>query len=223
MLFIIAPHVVADGQMENAATIARAVGESARAAPGFVNRLVCHVLSNPNEVWSIVAWKDREAFDNWLKDRTLPWTPDFPKKVYSQGAALTEAMHFDLLNQQGDFFNVSPPSRSRLGALTDGAPTIVVAPHVIRKEEMYLGKRLVREVGESIRKARGFIGRVELGLQGSETRLWSISTWDNHQSFLNWRDARSQDFWWKPEINPIVFEQGALAEEAVMMQIVTRE
>lgn len=223
MLFIIAPHVVADGQMANAEMIAREVGKSASAAPGFVGRLVCHVLSNPNEVWSVVAWDNRQSFDDWLANRRLPWAPDFPRQVYAQGAALSEAMHFDLIDQQGSFFSVLPPGNSRLGEVLEEAPAIVIAPHVVRPEELYLGRRLIREVGESIRKAKGFIGRVELGLQGSETRLWSISTWDNYQSFLNWRDSRTRDFWWKPEINHIVFEQGALAEEAVMMQIVTRE
>ena len=223
MRFIIAPHTVADGQMDNAAAIAKEVGRSAQAASGFVGRLVCHVLSNPNEVWSLVAWQDEQSFDGWLKERRLPWPPEYPKTVYAQGAALSEAMHFDLLDQQGDFFNVAPPASSRLGVLLDGAPVIVLAPHVIRQEELYLGRRLVREVGESIRKAQGFFGRVELALHGSETKLWSISTWKNYQSFLDWRESRTKDFWWKPEINHIVFEQGALAEEAVMMQIVERE
>ena len=223
MFFIIAPHVVAEGQLEMADYIAREVGKSSQAAPGFVNRLVCHVLTKPEEVWSLVAWRSKADFENWLKVRKLPWEADVPKKVYAEGAAISEALQFDLLEEQGQFFNVFPPAESKLGTLLEGAPAIVVAPHVIKKEELSLGRRLIKEVGHSAKKAKGFIGRIEIMIQGSETRLWSISTWKSYADFDVWKDVRTEDFWWKPEINHIVFDQGALVEEAVMMQIVTRE
>lgn len=221
MLYIIAPHVVAPGQMPTAAQMAHEVGESARRTDGFVGRLVGTNRARTDEVWSIVAWKDRAAFDGWLKVRKFWWTTDDLHRVYSQGALVQDAEYFDLMDEQGAYFEVSPPEGAVLGETRDDLPVTVVAPHVIEPSELDLAKRMIHEVGESIRKASGFVGRIELQSQRSPYRIWSVSSWRRQADFEAWKNARK--FWWTPDDVKRVFPEGALAEDAKQLDVVSRQ
>ncbi len=170
MLMIIAPQVVAPGQMATASQMAHEVGESSRRMPGFVGRLVGYNRADPSEVWSIVGWQDRASFDAWLKVRRFWWTNEDLHRVYVKGALVQDAECFDLTGEQGRYFEVNPPDDAALGSPRADLPVTVVAPHLVRLDEIELARRMISEVGVSARAAPGFVGRVELQSQRAETR-----------------------------------------------------
>lgn len=221
MLMIIAPHVVAPGQMETASRMAHEVGESCRRMEGFVGRFVGYNRIDPNEVWSIVGWRDRASFDAWMKVRRFWWTTEDLHRVYAKGALVQEAEFFDLTGEQGHYFDVESPPDAALGVPRTDLPVTVVAPHLVKHDEIVLARRMIAEVGVSAKAAPGFAGRVELQSQRAEDRIWSVSSWRSHADFDRWKDARR--FWWTPEDVRRVFPEGAQVEDAKQIDIVARQ
>lgn len=223
MIVLIAPHTVAPGQMEAADRMARITGESARAAPGFIGRLVMQQADNPHAVWSLACWANRAAFENWLKIRTLPWTTDDLHRVYEQGALVQDAEMFALTGHQGNYFNVDPPAGAVLGGSVASLPYSVVAPHIIdpTPESMCLAAEMIYEVGESARRAPGFLGRMVLQSNRASNRIWSVSSWASRKDFENWVPARK--FWWTLDDVKRVFPQGALVEDAKQMYVLAHQ
>lgn len=222
MFVVIGYHVVAEGQLEMADQMAREVGDSLIQTPGFLGRYVLQSRINPYKVWSIVAFEAKDSFDHWLKVRSFWWKSEDLERVYKQGAVLHKASDtFRLLDQQPGFFSGQVLSEIRLGCAAHTGPIVVVAPHLIEPEHRDAAMHMLEETGESLRRFRGFQGRLVIEMHDDPRNVWSVSTWKKAKNLENYLAHRQMP--WSVKDVQELFTEGAMVHEALIFEPVMKQ